>query len=134
MHCRLLTFQVKVYLPVAWFKHKRELSRKKKQLSLDVQSRSTARFSIFSFSTQVVSVSSIRLRALHWPSATIASHPMLPSQVVPSVPSGVYGQASALSDVQLAAAAMVAIEAMAVYARESFILRESLWLEWCLWS
>lgn len=51
---------------------------------------------------------------------------MLPLQVEPSPPSGVYGQGSELSDVQLVAAAMVTTEAMAVYARESFILEGSL--------
>lgn len=51
---------------------------------------------------------------------------MLPSQVVPSPPSGVYGQASALSDVQLIAAAVVISEAMAVYARDGFILEGSM--------
>jgi len=128
MHGGSFLWRVRVHLPDAWFKHKRELSRKKKHFSLDVQSRSTARFSFFSASTQVVSVESIRLRELHWPSATIASHPILPSQVVPSVlSSGVYGQASATSDVQLVAAAMVATEAMAAYARESFILDGSWW-------
>lgn len=73
-----------------------------------------------------MSVSSIKLRELHWPSATMASHPMLPLQVEPSEPSGVYGQGSALSGVQLVAAAMVATEAMAVYVRKSFILKGSL--------
>jgi hypothetical protein len=53
----------------------------------------------------------------------MASHPMLPLQVEPSPPSGVYGQGSALSGVQLVAAAIVATEAMAVYDRKSFIFK-----------
>lgn len=56
----------------------------------------------------------------------MASHPMLPLQVEPSELSGVYGQGSALSGVQLVAAARVATEAMAVYVRNSFILKGSL--------
>ena len=52
---------------------------------------------------------------------------MSPLQVLPSSLSGVYGQGSALPDVQLVAAAMAATEAMVVYARENFILEGSLW-------
>jgi hypothetical protein len=55
---------LELYVPVAWSRHKRELSTKKRQDSFDKQSRLMARFSFFSFSTQVVSLSSMRLREL----------------------------------------------------------------------
>jgi hypothetical protein len=51
---------------------------------------------------------------------------MLPLQMEPSEPSGVYGQGRALSGVQLVAAAMAATEAMAVYERKGFIFNGSL--------
>lgn len=109
-----------------------------------MQSRFTVRFSSFSFSAQVVSLSSTRPNALHCPSAAIPAviasqlmsplqSPLPPPVLLPTGPSslpplslssGVNGHARATSEVQLDAATMVIVEATARQLMENFMLME----------
>lgn len=108
-------------VPFDWSKHRSELSKKATHVSLVVQSRLIARFSILSFWAHVVSLSSIRLSELHCPSATRPSQTSSPLQVSEPPPPVTADQGSATSDVQLVAAAMVAVDAKAREMRKAFI-------------